>query len=230
MSWWSSMVTLKDALDHKDIILEFANDFGFENVRVYCDPASTILQLVVTRKMGAKDHRVALEAYLIERLNLQIVIVQENKLKPIYKTSTLKQSAPIDDIEAIEKLYQKRASEVTIDQAPNDIESKNERVPILDLANEILVGQRKPGFTPSKVTFFSEAPEEKKSPFTINSRQLKRRVDELTEEVDTNFVMVLKSLPQEVLDKMDKHIQEIKKSRIVDIQSQTARKQPIKGN
>jgi hypothetical protein len=147
-----------------------------------------------------------------------------------FKTSTLTQSAPIGDIKAIESLYQRRASEVTIDQAPNDIQSKNERVPILDLANEILVGQKKPGFQPSKVTFFSEAPEDKTPSSTIDSRQLKRRVDELTEEVDTNFVTVLKCLPQEVLDKMDKHIQEIKKSRIVDKDSQSARKQSIRGN
>jgi hypothetical protein len=148
----------------------------------------------------------------------------------MYKASTLKQSASIDDIKAIERLYHKNASEEMIDHAPNDIESKNDRVPLLDLANDLLVEQKKTGFKPSTITFFSEAPEEKIASSVTKATNLKRKVDELTEEVDTDFVAVLHNIPLEILEKVEKHAHKIKKSRTLDLETQSVRRLPIKGN
>jgi hypothetical protein len=169
------MFTLLDALKHKDRIIEFANDFGFENVRVHCDPNSSILQLLVKRKDNAKDYVVALEAFLVDHLNLHIEIMQENNLKKLYKASILKQSAPINEIEAIEKLYNKKISEILIEEAPNDIDSKNNRVRALALAKKLLVAQKKPSVTLSRVIFFSEANVEKTDTDSVEEKKLSEK-------------------------------------------------------
>jgi hypothetical protein len=48
--------------------------------------------------------------------------------------------------------------------------------------------------------------------------------------VDIDFVAVLQNISLEVLDKVEKHAQEIKKSRLLDLKAQSARRLQIKGN
>jgi hypothetical protein len=86
------------------------------------------------------------------------------------------------------------------------------------------------GFMLSAITFFSEAPEEKIASSVTKATNLKRKVDELTEEVDTDFVAVLHNIPLEILEKVEKHAHKIKKSRTLDLETQSVRRLPIKGN
>jgi hypothetical protein len=224
------MVTLLDALKHKDAIIESANDFGFENVRVHCEPNSLILQLLVKRKDNAKDYVVALEAFLVDRLNLHIEIMQENNLKKLYKASILKQSAPINEIEAIEKLYNKKISEILIEEAPNDIDSKNNRVRAVALAEKLLVAQKKPGVTLSRVTFFSEANEEKTDTDSVDETKLKRKAEDFVKDIDTkDFSRVLETIPDDIFNKLEAQVHEAKKVRLHE--SESARfKVEIKGH
>ncbi len=100
--------------------------------------------------------------------------MQEGNLKQLYRTSTLERSVPITDIDAIEKLYQKKVTDIFIDTAPNDIESLNHRARAIALAEKILVSQNKPGITISKIQFFSES-----APTTYFSTNTVKKPNEL---------------------------------------------------
>jgi hypothetical protein len=206
------MFTLQEALKHKETIVELANDFGFENVRVHCDPNSSILQLLVNRKDNTKDYVVALEAFLVDRLNLHIEIMQENNLKKLYKASILKQSAAINEIEAIEKLYNKKISEILIEEAPNDIDSKNNRVRAIALAERLLAAQKKAGVTLSRVAFFSESNEKTANLASINETKLKRKAEELAKDIETEgFSKDLETIQEDIFDKLEKKYTQRKK-------------------
>jgi hypothetical protein len=168
--------------------------------------------LLVNRKDNTKDYVVALEAFLVDRLNLHIEIMQENNLKKLYKASILKQSAAINEIEAIEKLYNKKISEILIEEAPNDIDSKNNRVRAIALAERLLAAQKKAGVTLSRVAFFSESNEKTANLASINETKLKRKAEELAKDIETEgFSKDLETIQEDIFDKLEKKYTQRKK-------------------
>ncbi len=224
------MPNLNDALKQQATIKEFANDFGFEDVRVFCDPNSSTLQLLVKAKKDAKQYMAPFEAWLQKQLNLNIEIMQEGNLKQLYKTSTLERSIPITDIDAIERIYQKKVTDVSIDSAPNDAESLNHRARAIALAEKILVSQNKPGIKISKIQFFSESTEEKADSGSANETKLKRKVEDLVRDVNTtDFPEVLKTIPDESFNKLEKQVQEAKRLRVKEVQIPSPTHIKVKG-
>jgi hypothetical protein len=214
------MVTLLDVLKDTSVILDYADDFGFKDVRIHREPDSTVLQLLVKAKEGEKQYVAPFEALLMDRLNLHIYVLQEEALKTIYKAATLEEAAPIDDVDAIEKLFGRKISDITIDIAPADAGSKNARARAISLAQRILVAKHKPGVTQTPITFFTEIKEEKISQESVAQINVKRKADELVKTIETkDFEKVLQTLPDDTFDKLEKQIHEAKKVRVLGIES-----------
>ena len=136
------MPTLKETLEKdKEKIKSLCEKFGYTNVRVYCDPATPALQLVVSENSTDEQYQAGLEAILLEELGCKASVMVDSQIDPIYLADLLEKSASIDKLEVLKEKFGMELSEVNIEIFSESEKSYNfDRA--LDLANEVLGRER----------------------------------------------------------------------------------------